>query len=198
MADALGYAHSRDVIHRDSKPENILLSGGHAVVADFGIARAISQAGAEQLTETGIAIGSPAYISPEQSSADTELDGRSDTYSLGCVLYEMLSGEPPYTGPTAQAINAKPVRVSRLIGAARPSVAESDVRVEIRFKSSLSVTDQPSRGSQPRENRTASLYAASQAGIPTDGPHASSWPPRWTQLSASKFYTIFGCIFSRW
>ena len=107
VADALSYAHSHDVVHRDIKPENILLSGGHAVVADFGIARAITAAGGEQITQTGFAVGTPAYMSPEQASADAELDGRSDTYSLGCVLYEMLSGEPPYTGPTAQAIIAK-------------------------------------------------------------------------------------------
>ena len=107
VADALSYAHSHDVVHRDIKPENILLSGSHAVVADFGIARAVSEAGGEKLTQTGLAVGTPAYMSPEQASADAELDGRSDVYSLGCVLYEMLSGKPPYTGPTAQAIMAK-------------------------------------------------------------------------------------------
>ena len=107
VAEALGYAHARGVIHRDIKPENIMLSGGHARVADFGIARAIDAAGSERLTETGLAIGTPAYMSPEQSMAEREIDGRSDLYALGCVLYEMLAGEPPYTGPTAQAIIAK-------------------------------------------------------------------------------------------
>jgi serine/threonine protein kinase/tetratricopeptide (TPR) repeat protein len=107
VAAALAYAHSQDVIHRDIKPENILLSVGEAVVADFGIARAVTEAGGEHLTETGISIGTPAYMSPEQASADPKLDGRSDIYSLACVLYEMLAGEPPYTGPTAQAIVAK-------------------------------------------------------------------------------------------
>jgi TolB-like protein/tetratricopeptide (TPR) repeat protein len=107
VADALGYAHERRVIHRDIKPDNILLSGGHARVADFGIARALDAAGGEKLTKTGLAVGTPAYMSPEQSVGQSDLDGRSDLYSLGCVLYEMLAGEPPYTGPTAQAIIAK-------------------------------------------------------------------------------------------
>ncbi len=107
VALALDYAHRQGVIHRDIKPENILLSDNQALVADFGVARALEVAGGERLTETGIALGTPAYLSPEQASASRELDGRADIYSLGCVLYEMLAGEPPFTGPTAQAIIAK-------------------------------------------------------------------------------------------
>jgi TolB-like protein len=107
VADGLEYAHAQGVVHRDIKPENILLANGHAVIADFGIAKAVTEAGGERLTETGIAVGTPAYMSPEQGAGSGKLDGRSDLYSLGCVLYEMLAGEPPYTGPTAPAIVAK-------------------------------------------------------------------------------------------
>ena len=106
VGDALSYAHSRDVVHRDIKPENILLSGGHAVVADFGIARAITEAGGAKITSTGLAIGTPAYMSPEQGEGGL-LDGRTDIYALGCVLYETLAGEPPYTGQNARAVFTK-------------------------------------------------------------------------------------------
>src|SRR5438309_4317233 len=108
VAGALAYAHSRGVVHRDIKPENIMLSGGTAVVADFGIARAVSAAGdAEHLTQTGTFMGTPAYMSPEQATGSEDIDGRSDQYSLACVVYEMLVGEPPFTGSTAQAIIAR-------------------------------------------------------------------------------------------
>ena len=106
-AEALGYAHARGVIHRDIKPENILLEGGHAVVADFGIAKAMSELGGGSLTQTGLAVGTPAYMSPEQVLADTTLDGRSDLYSLGCVLFEMLTGEPPFASATTQRTIAR-------------------------------------------------------------------------------------------
>jgi tetratricopeptide (TPR) repeat protein len=104
IADALGYAHGQRVVHRDIKPENILLGTGHALVADFGIARAITAAGGDRFTETGITLGTPPYMSPEQTAGEAQLDGRSDIYSLACVCYEMLAGEPPFTGPTIQSI----------------------------------------------------------------------------------------------
>jgi Tol biopolymer transport system component len=104
VADALSYAHAHGVIHRDIKPENILLESGHALVADFGIARAVRTAGADRLTDTGLALGTPAYMSPEQAAGDRDVDGRTDLYSLGCVLYEMLAGQPPFSGPTVQSI----------------------------------------------------------------------------------------------
>src|SRR2546422_4069224 len=108
VAGALAYAHSHGVVHRDIKPENVMLSGGTAVVTDFGIARAVTAAGdARQLTQTGTVIGTPAHLSPAQAAGSAEIDGRSDQYSLACVVYEMLVGEPPFTGPTPQAVMAR-------------------------------------------------------------------------------------------
>jgi serine/threonine-protein kinase len=108
VADALDYAHRHGVIHRDIKPENVLLHDGRALVADFGIALAVSRAdGGTRMTETGMSLGTPHYMSPEQAMGEREITAKSDVYALGCVLYEMLSGEPPFTGPTAQAIIAR-------------------------------------------------------------------------------------------
>jgi dipeptidyl aminopeptidase/acylaminoacyl peptidase len=107
VASALDYAHRKGVIHRDIKPENILLQEGEAVLADFGIALAVREAGGNRLTETGLSLGTPQYMSPEQATGDRALDARSDVYSLAAVLYEMLTGEPPVTGATAQAMIAK-------------------------------------------------------------------------------------------
>src|SRR6188768_3092890 len=107
VANALDYAHAQGVIHRDLKPENILLQHGQPIVADFGIALAISNAGGTRVTQTGLSLGTPQYMSPEQASGDRIIDGRSDIYSLGAILYEMLAGEPPYSGNTVQAIIAK-------------------------------------------------------------------------------------------
>jgi len=106
VADALHYAHRHGVVHRDVKPENILLHDGHAVVADFGIALAVEAAG-DRLTQTGISLGTPAYMSPEQASGERVIDAQSDIYALGAVTYEMLAGTPPHTGPTAQATIAR-------------------------------------------------------------------------------------------
>lgn len=107
LADGLSAAHDAGIVHRDIKPENVLLSGGHALVADFGIARAVSAAGGPQLTETGLAVGTPEYMSPEQARGDVQLDARTDIYALGCVLYEMLAGDPPFTGSSAHGVMAR-------------------------------------------------------------------------------------------
>ena len=106
-AAALDYAHRRGIIHRDIKPENILLQDGAAVVADFGIALAVQQAGGQRMTQTGLSLGTPQYMSPEQAMGERTLDARSDIYALGAVTYEMLAGEPPFTGSSTQAIVAK-------------------------------------------------------------------------------------------
>ncbi|MGH2628409.1 MAG: serine/threonine-protein kinase, partial [Anaerolineales bacterium] len=107
VADGLGYAHTLGVVHRDIKPENILFMGGHAVVADFGVATAVGVAGGARLTESRFSVGTPVYMSPEQAMGEDNVDGRSDTYSLGCMLYEMLTGEPPFGASSPQAVLAK-------------------------------------------------------------------------------------------
>src|SRR5690242_21780852 len=107
VASALDYAHRHGVVHRDIKPENILLHDGRALVADFGIALAASKAGGNRMTETGMSLGTPHYMSPEQAMGEREITPRSDVYALGVVLYEMLSGDPPFTGSTAQAVVAR-------------------------------------------------------------------------------------------
>ncbi len=123
VASALDYAHRHDVIHRDIKPENILLHDGSALVADFGIALAASRAGGTRMTETGMSLGTPHYMSPEQAMGERNLDTRTDVYALGATLYEMLAGEPPFTGPTAQAIVARVLNDNpRPISAVRPTV----------------------------------------------------------------------------
>jgi serine/threonine-protein kinase len=185
VADALEYAHGQGLIHRDIKPENILLSGGHALVADFGVARATGSGTGESpaLTGTGLAIGTPAYMSPEQATGEHSLDARSDLYSLGCVLYEMLAGEPPYGGPTAHVILARmlteaprplgtirqglPPAVERIVSTAMarspadrfPSVAEFSRELEavaalITTPGSGTVTS-----SLPRKRRPVGLFA---------------------------------------
>ncbi|HLB54936.1 MAG TPA: serine/threonine-protein kinase, partial [Gemmatimonadales bacterium] len=106
VADALGHAHSQGIVHRDIKPENIMLSGGHALVTDFGIARAATAPGGQRLTQTGMAVGTPVYMSPEQAVGEAT-GPTSDLYSLGCVLYEMLAGEPPFNAKSPQALMAR-------------------------------------------------------------------------------------------
>ena len=126
VADALEHAHKHGVIHRDIKPENILLQDGHAVVADFGIAIAVSHAAGTRITQTGFRVGTPQYMSPEQAAAEPEIDGRSDQYALASVLYEMLTGEAPFTGPNAAAIMSRMMsEPAPDVARRRPSVPES-------------------------------------------------------------------------
>ena len=190
VADALSYAHAHDVVHRDIKPANILLSGEHAVVADFGIAKAISSAGEEALTGTGIAIGTPEYMSPEQGSGEEGVDRRSDIYALGCVLYEMLAGQPPFTGRTVQGVLARhrnerppPLRVVRpslsaeLEGAVEralakvpadrfPSVTDFAEALEhARHDTTAPVAERPQAKPRPHWRLLAGLGAAVVAGV---------------------------------
>jgi serine/threonine-protein kinase len=185
VADALEYAHSRGVVHRDIKPENILLESGEPVIADYGLALAASTAGGERLSESGLALGTPAYMSPEQAVGDRHIDGRTDLYSLGCVLYEMLAGKPPFTGPTAQAIMAKrfgapaplirvvregvPLAVERALERALAKVPADRFRTAADFAKALSQPDavplRRSFGGARRWVAAISLAALAAAGV---------------------------------
>ena len=179
VAGALAYAHSHGVVHRDIKPENIMLSGGSAVVADFGIARALSAAGeGRPLTQTGTVIGTPAYMSPEQATGNAEIDGRSDQYSLACVTYEMLVGEPPFTGPTAQAIMAR----HSLDHVSPPSIVRATIPETVEGAILRALAKVPAD-----RYLTTALFAEALAapGAPAGGRRTSraTAAPRWTRVS---------------
>ena len=135
IAAALDYAHRQNIVHRDIKPENVMLQDGEAVVMDFGIGKAVSVAAEDTLTQTGMVVGTPAYVSPEQASGETRIDGRSDQYSLACVLYEMLSGRKPFAGPTAQAVISK--RFSDPIPSLRSVLSSTSEEVETALSRAL-------------------------------------------------------------
>jgi serine/threonine-protein kinase len=200
VADALGSAHRHDVIHRDIKPENILLEEGHAVVADFGIARAIHAAGGEKLTETGLAVGTPAYMSPEQAMGSQDLDGRSDLYSLGCVLYEMLGSEPPFTGATVESIVHQHIAVEpRPVTALRPAVP-AEVVAALSRALSKAPADRFSPAAQFAEALAMRESGAGASGpTPIPQPRLRSWrstadaagPPQ-TAIAVLPFQNLSG------
>jgi eukaryotic-like serine/threonine-protein kinase len=178
VADALGYAHRQGIVHRDVKPENILLEGDRAVVADFGIARALDLAGGERLTETGLALGTPRYMSPEQAMG-SPVDARSDIYSLGCVLYEMLAGEPPFTGPTAQAIIAK--RLSSSVPPLRTVRETVSPAVERAIEVALAKV--PADRFATTEEFVAALYGAGPSDVKPSAA-VRGIPRRWATIAA--------------
>src|SRR2546426_10154696 len=199
VADALSYAHSHDVVHRDIKPENILFEAGHAVVTDFGIARAITAAAAGTLTETGIAIGTPGYMSPEQATENERLDGRSDIYSLGCMLYEMLAGEPPYTGANARSVIAKqltdPVPSVRRLRDTIPPAIDGAVSKALakapadRFVSAAQFAEAlaappPVPAPVPRATANEIVHVLDGLTTPRDGTAPSSGPGRRSRIVA--------------
>jgi serine/threonine-protein kinase len=175
VADALDCAHEHGIVHRDVKPENILLGGHHALLADFGIAKLLAgDVSDAALTSTGLALGTPAYMSPEQALADPAVDARTDTYALGCVLYEMLAGEPPFTGPTPQAITAR-----RLTDTA-PSIRR--VRAAVPDTVDAALERALARRPEDRFERTADFAAALEtgAGERARKPRVGVARPRWT------------------
>src|SRR5438094_165319 len=164
VAGAHAYAHSRGVFHRDVKPENVMLHEGEPMVTDFGIAKALS-GGTEALTQTGMSLGTPAYMSPEQASGEHEIDGRSDIYSLGCVLYEMLAGEPPFTGPTVQAIIVRRfTEPARSVRAVRPEVPEPVDRALLR-----ALARAPEERFAAAAQLAQALASATEVRTPPDG-----------------------------
>ena len=185
VADALAFAHEKGVVHRDIKPDNILLDGDRVLVADFGVARAVSEVH-EKLTATGMVVGTPTYMSPEQASGDREIDGRSDVYALACVLYELLAGEAPFDGPTPQA-----ALMRRFTGPPR------SLRPLIDVPEALEATVLKSLARDPKDrHQTAAAFSEALAGRPhapqvpdpVPGPRRReaaaasarwSWPSRW-------------------
>ena len=173
VADALGYAHASGVVHRDIKPENILLEQGHAVVSDFGIARAAAALGSDRITGTGMSVGTPRYMSPEQAAGDRDVDGRSDLYSLGCVLYEMLGGQPPFTGPTVESVTrqhliTEPAPITNLRPTVPPEVAGALARTLAknpadRFNPAAQFVQALTTGAQPVPTRPAAPAARRSA-----------------------------------
>jgi serine/threonine-protein kinase len=179
VAAALDYAHRQDVIHRDIKPENILMHDGQAMVADFGIALALSHAGGTRLTETGLSIGTPHYMSPEQAMGDRELDARSDVYSLGAMLYEMLAGDPPYTGSTAQAIVAKVITEKAPPVTTHRDTVPSHVAAAIAKSLSKLPADRFRSAAEFAEalTNTAFTMASTEVGAAGRGRAGSLWNP---------------------
>src|SRR6478672_3792542 len=167
IASALDFAHRQNIVHRDIKPENVMLYEGEAMVMDFGIAKALSAAAADTLTQTGMMVGTPAYVSPEQAAGETNLDGRSDQYSLGCVIYEMLTGERAFSGPTAQAVMAKRfTEIAKPVRSFRSTIPESvekavaramSTNADGRYKSAAQFAQALGSGSMSTPSDTATL-----------------------------------------
>ena len=204
VADALGYAHGRNVVHRDIKPENILLHGGHALVADFGIALAMQHADATRMTQTGMSVGTPQYMAPEQAMGERNVDARADIFALGAVTYEMLAGEPPFTAPTTHAIVAKmmserPVSL-RTLRETVPGAVEAAVMTALaklpadRFATAAQFADALRSTSGRSDSSDSTLLSGDARFLSTerqstnpapDASRGTQTASRWTKLLAS-------------
>jgi serine/threonine-protein kinase len=203
VGEALAYAHKRGIVHRDIKPANILLSEGHALVADFGIARAVGAEG-EAITKTGLAVGTPQYMSPEQATGAKDVDGRTDVYALGAVLYEMLAGEPPFTGRSPQAVVARALTESpRPLGATREGlpagvealVARTLAKRPVDRHGSVAelVTDLQAVESGSRSGAMAAAPAAPAA--PTESRKGGTTGRRWAAIGAAGVVAVAAIAF---
>ena len=211
VADALGHAHAQDIIHRDIKPENILLSGGHALVADFGIARAATEAGGQKLTQTGMAVGTPVYMAPEQSVGHG-IGPSSDLYSLGCVLYEMLAGEPPFTAKNPQALMARhameavpsirivrntvPEEIEDTIFAAMAKVPADRPQTAAQFAELLGAPLGATASMRATIRHTASRRLPTGAYRPGPAPESPWWRRPW--ILSAMLLVVLGGAFAGW
>ncbi|MDH4043339.1 MAG: serine/threonine-protein kinase [Gemmatimonadota bacterium] len=182
VAEALANAHSFGLIHRDIKPDNVMMSNGHAIVADFGIARAMSEAGADKLTQTGMAVGTPAYMSPEQAAGDSGVDARADIYSLGCVFYEMLVGEIPFTGPNAMAIMAR----HSMDNITAPSIMRQTIPPEVEDVIYKAMEKLPADRYRTAHEMVEDLKAIEQGRVSASASRASQMGMRQSQMGVRR------------
>jgi hypothetical protein len=204
VLEALEYAHGHNILHRDIKPANILLEGDSALVADFGIARAIVQSGGDSLSSTGLVIGTPSYMSPEQAAGESRLDGRSDIYSAGCLYYTMLAGAPPFTGPSPQAIQARhlhepppslqlfrpgiPERVQEVVEQALAKAPADRFQTAVEFRLAVSAASEP--GAKPSRARGRLVRWSVWAGVAALAFGAALWPKPATALDPGRYVVM--------
>ena len=204
VLDALEYAHGHNILHRDIKPANVLLEGDAALVADFGIARAIVRSGGDSLSSTGLVIGTPSYMSPEQAAGESRLDGRSDIYAAGCLYYAMLAGVPPFTGPSPQAIQARhlhepppslqlfrpgiPARVQEVIEQALAKAPADRFQSAAAFRQAVDAATLP--GAKSTRARRRLVRWSAGAGVAALVAAAALWPRPATALDPERYVVM--------